>query len=103
MPPARKSLRQNAAISIGVRTKQRLESKIDVNILDKLYKAELRIAERLVFRKIRERFSGRLRLYDVRFCSAFNDVHLFFQAIGMPIVEGYGLTETCAPLKQSPG
>lgn len=98
MPPARKAF-VRWAISIGVRaTKQRMESKIDINILDKLYKAELRIAERLVFRKIRERFGGRLRLMTSGSAPLSNDVHLFFQAIGMPIVEGYGLTETCAPL-----
>lgn len=98
MPPARKAF-VRWAISIGVRaTKQRLEQKIDTNILDKLYKAELRIAERLVFRKIRERFGGRLRLMTSGSAPLSNDVQLFFQAIGMPIVEGYGLTETCAPL-----
>lgn len=98
MPPARKAF-VRWAISIGVRaTKMRLEQKVDTNILDKLYKAELRIAERLVFRKIRERFGGRLRLMTSGSAPLSNDVHLFFQAIGMPIVEGYGLTETCAPL-----
>lgn len=98
MPPAQKAF-VRWAIALGQRaTKQKIESKVDTSILDQLYKAELRIAERLVFRKIRERFGGRLRMMTSGAAPLSNDVHIFFEAIGMPIVEGYGLTETCAPL-----
>lgn len=98
MPPAQQAF-VRWAISIGKRaTKQRIEAKVERHLLDQLYRAELRIAERLVFRKIRERFGGRLRMMTSGAAPLSNDVHIFFEAIGMSIVEGYGLTETCAPL-----
>lgn len=87
------------AIALGKRaTKQRMDAKLDSGLLDQLYRAELRIADRLVFKKIRERFGGRLRMMTSGAAPLANDVHIFFEALGMPIVEGYGLTETSAPL-----
>lgn len=99
MPPAQQGF-VRWAISLGKRAcKQKMAAQpADTSLLDQLYRAELRIAERLVFRKIRERFGGRLRMMTSGAAPLANDVHLFFEAIGMPIVEGYGLTETCAPL-----
>jgi long-chain acyl-CoA synthetase len=98
MPPAQQGF-VRWAIALGKRaTKQKMEAKHDSSILDQLYKAELRIADRLVFRKIRERFGGRLRMMTSGAAPLANDVHIFFEALGMPIVEGYGLTETSAPL-----
>lgn len=98
MPPAQQGF-VRWAIALGKRaTKQKMEAKHDTSILDQLYKAELRIADRLVFRKIRERFGGRLRMMTSGAAPLANDVHIFFEALGMPIVEGYGLTETSAPL-----
>ncbi len=98
MPPTRQAFIR-WAISIGMRaTKQRVEKRVEPKILDQLFRAELRIAERLVFRKIRERFGGRLRLMTSGAAPLSHEVHIFFEAVGMPIVEGYGLTETCAAL-----
>jgi len=98
MPPAQQGF-VRWAISLGKRaTKQKMDAKVEPGLLDTLYKAELRIADRLVFKKIRERFGGRLRMMTSGAAPLANDVHIFFEALGMPIVEGYGLTETSAPL-----
>jgi len=99
MPPAQQGF-VRWAISLGKRAcKQKMAAPGgDTSLLDQLYRAELRIADRLVFRKIRERFGGRLRMMTSGAAPLANDVHLFFEALGMPIVEGYGLTETSAPL-----
>ncbi len=99
MPPAQQHF-VRWAISLGKRAcKQKMAAQpSETSFLDQLYKAELRIAERLVFKKIRERFGGRLRMMTSGAAPLSNDVHLFFEALGMPIVEGYGLTETSAPL-----
>lgn len=87
------------ALGIGMRaTRQRVEKNVDSGVLNQLYRAELRIADRLVFKKIRDRLGGRLRLMTSGAAPLSNDVHLFFEAIGLSIIEGYGLTETCAPL-----
>jgi long-chain acyl-CoA synthetase len=54
------------------------------------------LAERLVFRKLRGRFGGRIRFLPVAGARLADDVNLFFQAMGLTITYGYGLTETTA-------
>jgi long-chain acyl-CoA synthetase len=52
------------------------------------------IADRLVLRKIRARFGGRMRIMCSGGAALPQDVWRFFFDIGMLILEGYGLTET---------
>jgi len=53
----------------------------------------LRSFDKLVFSKIRERLGGRLRLAASGAAPLGKDLAEFYGAIGMPLVEGYGLTE----------
>lgn len=56
--------------------------------------AKYAIADRLVFSKLREKFGGRMKLFCCGGAPLDKTINEFFWVIGIPIFEGYGLTET---------
>lgn len=54
----------------------------------------LKIADKVVFSKVRERLGGRIRVAASGAAPLGKDLSEFFAAIGLPLMEGYGLTET---------
>jgi long-chain acyl-CoA synthetase len=53
-----------------------------------------RAADRVVFQKIRSHLGGRLRFFISGGAALSYDIAEFFWSIGLPIYEGYGLSET---------
>ena len=56
-------------------------------------RTSLRFFDRVIFRKVRERLGGRIRIAASGAAPLGKDLAEFYAAIGMPLIEGYGLTE----------
>jgi len=67
-----------------------------------IMEAEHLLYEKLVYQKLRERFGGRLR-FVVSGGAALNpETARFFEAVGLQIVEGYGMTEAAPVMAVNP-
>ena len=62
----------------------------------RLQAAQLRLADRLVLSKVRDLFGGRLELAVTAAAPIAPEVIELFDACGLPLLEAWGMTETCA-------
>ena len=88
-PPVRRSI-FHWAVAVGRKHAQAVR-KGSVPVLLRLQHG---LADRLVFRKIRERTGGRVRFFVSGGAPLPREFGEFFEAVGLRIIEGYGLTET---------
>jgi long-chain acyl-CoA synthetase len=94
------------AVRAGPRVKQKLfywgkrvgeavvERRLEGRPVPMSLSARLWLADKLVFSKLRARTGGRIRFFISGGAPLSADVAKFFHAAGMPVLEGYGLTET---------
>ncbi|MFD5321712.1 AMP-dependent synthetase/ligase [Streptomyces sp. NPDC127098] len=66
-------------------------------------RAKHAVADRLVYGKLRELFGGRVRALVSGSAALPPDIGYFFEGAGLPILEGYGLTESAAASFLNPG
>jgi len=85
---ARKAFYSGLALALAAARYRREGKKVPWRI-----RGPLKVADRLMFRKVRARFGGKLRIAASGAAPLSKDLAEFYEAVGMPIIEGYGLTE----------
>jgi long-chain acyl-CoA synthetase len=83
------------ALGVGSRASARRRSGRPLPLL---LRAQLALADTLVFSKVRARLGGRLRLGISGAAPLSVEVLEFFHSLNMLVIEGYGLTETSSSL-----
>ena len=97
-PPARRAL-FDWAVHAGIRAARATLRGRRPGPVDRL---QARLADRLVFQQIRTGLGGRLRYLVSGSAPLGSETAEFFAGVGLPIVEGYGLTETAPILTVNP-
>lgn len=97
----------NWAVNIGVERYQiyvnlRTDQLIRGDFIPKSLKRKWKIADKLVFQKIKKQLGGRLRGLVSGGGTLNKDIAKFFWAIDIPIYEGYGLSETAPVITTNP-
>ncbi len=87
------------AMKIGVARFRRLQAGKSVGPILGLKYA---VADALVFSKVRKRFGGKVRFFVSGGAALPDDIGEFFFAIGLTIIEGYGLTEASPVVAANP-
>jgi len=67
-----------------------------------LFGLKHKIVDSIVLKKIRSAFGGKLKLIPCGGAPLSGEMTEFFHALGMPVLIGYGLTETCATVSVFP-
>ncbi len=86
--PAKKKI-FNWAINTGIK-QVRLQQSDKFSLINS---TQFKLADKLVFGKIREKLGGNIRAFLCGGAALPDDVCEFFIAIGAPVLQGYGLTE----------
>lgn len=81
------------AVGVGVQASRVKQTGATVS---PLLAAQYKLADKLVLSKIRDRFGGRLRFFISGSAALDREIAQWFDAIGIVVLEGYGLTETSA-------
>lgn len=79
------------AIAVGKQYRQALNTDLGIPVLLRI---QHRLADKLIFSKVRAKTGGNVRFFVSGGAPLGKDLGEFFDAIGMQIIEGYGLTET---------
>ncbi|WP_280478672.1 AMP-dependent synthetase/ligase [Nocardia asiatica] len=81
------------AVGVGLKVSRARQAGKDPSLLVSL---QHKVADKLVLSKVRARFGGRIRYFVSAAAPLDRDVAQWFDAIGIIVLEGYGLTETAA-------
>ncbi|HET7153226.1 MAG TPA: long-chain fatty acid--CoA ligase, partial [Candidatus Kapabacteria bacterium] len=86
----------------AVRTGKQYKAKFRTRIISPLFHIKYALAEKLVFVKLRSRVGGRMRFFVSGGAALSKDLGEFFDAAGITIIEGYGMTEASPVISVNP-
>ncbi len=93
----RKTIR--TAIDFGVEFQKKKVNKKPVTFLENLAYS---VAKSTILNKIKQNIAPKLSIFVTGGAPLSSEISFFFEALGITVLEGYGLTETTAPLTVNP-
>jgi long-chain acyl-CoA synthetase len=93
----RKTIR--AAIEFGIEFQKKKANKKPVTFLENLAYS---VAKSTILNKIKQNIAPKLNIFVTGGAPLSSEISFFFEALGITVLEGYGLTETTAPLTVNP-